>query len=270
MGALMTKVFLHKWAFFPSSLLSNKIKVKGRSEVVPLKFCRSKYQRVSDLQQHLLEELEGHYRTAKADMMLAAKSKPLHGEKWLNDCLVSSYRVSDFAISNVECLTGVLIALQRCLLEAPRSVCDILDRSMTIKLLKILEDISLLLLAMLSGDPDARVSDMGNTSRIFDIEPICCVKELLKIPILPIHLDNTAVWSHFLSYYRCIYFSVFGMTWCLTSLRADTLTLGSTAVSSYPNKILLRFRASGLSSSQACTGEGGRATVKEAVIWYTW
>lgn len=62
----------------------------------------------------------------------------------------------------MECLAGVLSALQKCLLEAPRRVSDFLDRSMAIKLLKILEDISLLLLAVLYGDPDACVSDMGN------------------------------------------------------------------------------------------------------------
>lgn len=71
-------------------------------------------------------------------------------------------RISDFADTDVGCLTGVLSALQRCLLEAPRSVSDLLDRSMAIKLLKILEDVSLLLLAVLYGDPDACVSNMGN------------------------------------------------------------------------------------------------------------
>lgn len=67
------------------------------------------------------------------------------------------------------CLTGVLSALQRCLLEAPRSVSDLLDRSMAVKLLKILEDISLLLLAVLYGDPDACVSDMGNSKGGFAV-----------------------------------------------------------------------------------------------------
>lgn len=28
----------------------------------------------------LVKELEEHYRTAKADMMLAARTKPIHGE----------------------------------------------------------------------------------------------------------------------------------------------------------------------------------------------
>lgn len=63
----------------------------------------------------------------------------------------------------MECVTGVVSALQRCLLEAPCSISDLLDRSMAIKLLKILEDISVLLLAVLYGDPDACVSDMGNS-----------------------------------------------------------------------------------------------------------
>lgn len=71
--------------------------------------------------------------------------------------------IYNFAISVVECLTGVLSALQRCLLEAPCSVSDILDHGMAIKLLKLLEDVSLLLLAVLYGDLDACVSDMGNS-----------------------------------------------------------------------------------------------------------
>lgn len=79
----------------------------------------------------------------------------------------------------MECLTGVLSALQRCLLEAPRSVSDTLDRGMAIKLLKLLEDVSLLLLAVLYGDLDACVSNIGN-SRIcallgfrFIKDPVC-------------------------------------------------------------------------------------------------
>lgn len=63
-------------------------------------------------------------------------------------------------------MTGVLSALQRCLLEAPSSISDTLDHSVTLRLLNLLEDISLLLLAVLYGDPDACASDMGNS-------PVC-------------------------------------------------------------------------------------------------
>ncbi|XP_044227695.1 thyroid adenoma-associated protein homolog [Thunnus albacares] len=90
----------------------------------------------------LVRELEEHYLTAKADMMLAARTKPIH---------------------------GVLSALQRCLLEAPRSIFDTLGHSLTIEVLGLLENISLLLLGVLYGDTcstekDAAPSfcDMGN------------------------------------------------------------------------------------------------------------
>ncbi|XP_033946263.1 tRNA (32-2'-O)-methyltransferase regulator THADA [Pseudochaenichthys georgianus] len=76
----------------------------------------------------LVKELEEHYLTAKADMMLAAKTKPIH---------------------------GVLSALQRCLLEAPGSVYDTLDHSLTVEVLLLLENMSLLLLGVLYGDQDA-------------------------------------------------------------------------------------------------------------------
>ncbi|XP_014874014.1 thyroid adenoma-associated protein homolog isoform X1 [Poecilia latipinna] len=92
----------------------------------------------------LLTELEEHHLTAKADMMLSARTKPIH---------------------------GVLCALQRCLLEAADDIYATLDRSLMTKLLDLLENISLLLLAVLHGDREARVSetyappsfcDMGN------------------------------------------------------------------------------------------------------------
>lgn len=63
------------------------MKVENKSEVVPRPLCGSKCPPGSDLLQapgtirRLLEELELHYATARADMMLAAKSKPIHGEK---------------------------------------------------------------------------------------------------------------------------------------------------------------------------------------------
>uniref|UniRef100_A0A3B3TNA3 Si:ch211-225b11.4 n=1 Tax=Poecilia latipinna TaxID=48699 RepID=A0A3B3TNA3_9TELE len=63
-----------------------------------------------------------------------------------------------------------LCALQRCLLEAADDIYATLDRSLMTKLLDLLENISLLLLAVLHGDREARVSetappsfcDMGN------------------------------------------------------------------------------------------------------------
>uniref|UniRef100_A0AAQ4PVQ3 Si:ch211-225b11.4 n=1 Tax=Gasterosteus aculeatus aculeatus TaxID=481459 RepID=A0AAQ4PVQ3_GASAC len=92
----------------------------------------------------LSSDLEEHYLTAKADMMLAARTKPIH---------------------------GVLSALQRCLLEAPNSVCDALDHRLTVEVLVLLDNLSLLLLGVLYGDRDACASgedappsfcDMGN------------------------------------------------------------------------------------------------------------
>uniref|UniRef100_A0A3P9L1H1 Si:ch211-225b11.4 n=1 Tax=Oryzias latipes TaxID=8090 RepID=A0A3P9L1H1_ORYLA len=72
----------------------------------------------------LLKELEDHYQTAKADMMLAARTKPIH----------------------------VLRALQRCLFEAPVSFCDAADHSLISEVLNLLEGIALLLLSTLHGD----------------------------------------------------------------------------------------------------------------------
>lgn len=55
---------------------------------------------------------------------------------------------------------------------------------MAIKLLKILEDVSRLLLAVLYGDPDACVADMGKGKGGFaDADPELRVWDLLKVPI---------------------------------------------------------------------------------------
>ncbi|XP_045890923.1 thyroid adenoma-associated protein homolog isoform X2 [Micropterus dolomieu] len=134
MGALMTKVLLHKSQDQPEDCrLSTNITVSSGSN-----------QKGSCMVRFLVKELEEHYLTAKADMMLAARTKPIH---------------------------GVLSALQRCLLEAPSSVCDILDHSLTTEVLGLLEKISLLLLGVLYGDQDACATekdappsfcDMGN------------------------------------------------------------------------------------------------------------
>lgn len=61
---------------------------------------------------------------------------------------------------------GVLSALQRCLLEAPSSVYDTLDHSLTVEVLVLLESVSLLLLTVLYGDQDATcASEKGNLQK---------------------------------------------------------------------------------------------------------
>lgn len=59
-------------------------------------------------------------------------------------------------------IPGVLSALQRCLLEAPNSVCDALDHRLTVEVLVLLDNLSLLLLGVLYGDRDACASGEGN------------------------------------------------------------------------------------------------------------
>ncbi|KAM9360663.1 tRNA (32-2'-O)-methyltransferase regulator THADA [Symphorus nematophorus] len=132
MGALMMKVLLQKSRERPEdcSLNSNMTVSSGNN---PKASCMVRF---------LVKELEEHYLTAKADMMLAARTKPIH---------------------------GVLSALQRCLLETPSSTQ--LDHSLTTEVLNLLEKISLLLLGVLYGDLDACATekdappsfcDMGN------------------------------------------------------------------------------------------------------------
>lgn len=65
---------------------------------------------------------------------------------------------------------GVLSALQRCLLEAPSGVCDILDHSLTTEVLGLLEKISLLLLGVLYGDQDACATEKGKKQYRFGDE----------------------------------------------------------------------------------------------------
>uniref|UniRef100_A0A3Q2Z881 Si:ch211-225b11.4 n=1 Tax=Hippocampus comes TaxID=109280 RepID=A0A3Q2Z881_HIPCM len=85
--------------------------------------------------------LKDHYLTAKADVMLSARTKPMH---------------------------GVLSALQKCLLDDRCSISDSLDSTLITDLLSLLKNISLLLLGMLHGqqetESDAPPSfcDMGN------------------------------------------------------------------------------------------------------------
>ncbi|KAA8592239.1 hypothetical protein FQN60_017694 [Etheostoma spectabile] len=134
MGALMMKVLFQKSQDQPAdSKLSSNITVSGGSH--PKASCMVRF---------LVKELEEHYLTAKADMMLAARTKPIH---------------------------AVLSALQKCFLDAPCSVSDTLDHSLTVEILVLLENMSLLLLGVLYGDRDACATekdappsfcDMGN------------------------------------------------------------------------------------------------------------
>ncbi|XP_056233315.1 thyroid adenoma-associated protein homolog [Seriola aureovittata] len=134
MGALMTKVLLQKSQDRPEDCrLNSDITVRGESN--PTASCMVRL---------LVKELKEHYLTAKAEMMLAARTKPIH---------------------------GVVSALQRCLLEAAGSIYDVLDHSLTTEVLVLLENVSLLLLGVLYGDQDACATekdappsfcDMGN------------------------------------------------------------------------------------------------------------
>ncbi|XP_051924804.1 thyroid adenoma-associated protein homolog isoform X2 [Hippocampus zosterae] len=129
MGALMMKVLYHKW----QGLLECKIISAGASSVHNIK--------ASSFARFLVNELKDHYLTAKADVMLSARTKPMH---------------------------GVLSALQKCLLDDRCSISDSLGSTLISDLLSLLKNISLLLLGMLHGqqetESDAPPSfcDMGN------------------------------------------------------------------------------------------------------------
>ncbi|KAM4746045.1 tRNA (32-2'-O)-methyltransferase regulator THADA isoform 2-T2 [Anableps anableps] len=132
MGALMMKILLQKSGHRCKECSLSSTGCTGRN---PKDLCVVRV---------LLKELEEHYLTAKTDMMLSARTKPIH---------------------------GVLCALQRCLLEAADDIYTTLNHSLITKLLDLLENITLLLLAVLHGDREACVSgkyappsfcDMGN------------------------------------------------------------------------------------------------------------
>lgn len=96
----------------------------------------------------LVGELREHYLTARADVMLAARTRPVHGEaRWRRRLMRARLQTS--VLGRVP---GVLSALQRCLFESPGSVSDRLDRGVTAELLKLLEDLCVLLLGALHGD----------------------------------------------------------------------------------------------------------------------
>ncbi|XP_074526959.1 tRNA (32-2'-O)-methyltransferase regulator THADA isoform X2 [Halichoeres trimaculatus] len=134
MGAVMMKVALNKSKEPPEDCILN----------MDISLSSESSSKTSCMIQFLVKELEEHYLTAKADMLLAARTKPIH---------------------------GVLSALQRCLLEAPSCVYDILGHSLTLKVLGLMDSISLLLLGVLYGDQDTCANekdappsfcDMGN------------------------------------------------------------------------------------------------------------
>ncbi|KAM6930999.1 tRNA (32-2'-O)-methyltransferase regulator THADA [Xenentodon cancila] len=134
MGALVMKVLLLKSG---DQCGNDRL---GRSLTV----SSGRKTKTSCLVRDLVNELEQHYQTAKANMLLAARTKPIH---------------------------GVLSALQSSLLEAPDGVHVTLDHSVTAEVLGLLENISLLLLSVLQGDRDASATekdtppsfcDMGN------------------------------------------------------------------------------------------------------------
>lgn len=56
---------------------------------------------------------------------------------------------------------GVISALQRCVLETPSSVYETLDHSLSMEVLELLENLSLLLLSVLYGDRDTCASQKG-------------------------------------------------------------------------------------------------------------
>ncbi|XP_029365595.1 thyroid adenoma-associated protein homolog isoform X2 [Echeneis naucrates] len=118
MGALMMKVLLQKSQHLPADCrLNSDINTTIGSNPT-----------ASSMVRFLVEELNEHYLKAKADMMFAARAKPIH---------------------------GVVAALQRCLLETASSASNLLDQSLTIEVLGLLESISLLLLGVLYGDQGA-------------------------------------------------------------------------------------------------------------------
>ncbi|KAM9447169.1 tRNA (32-2'-O)-methyltransferase regulator THADA isoform 2-T2 [Clarias gariepinus] len=94
------------------------------------------------LLRHLLKSLEQQYLIASQDMLLAARSSPLHG-----------------AVS----------AVHKCVLDVPGVLAEALDQSMISELVSLLEKISLLLLGVLYGDQNTEdkevppsFCDMGN------------------------------------------------------------------------------------------------------------
>lgn len=127
MAALMTKV-LH---VISNSALEDNVVLSCSSNNLEADFVR-----------FLLKELEEHYCTAKSDMMLAARTKPIH---------------------------GVLSALQRCLLDSPSNIKNKLDSSLTSATLDLLENISQLLLGVLYGNQEDSAADQDIAPSFYDM-----------------------------------------------------------------------------------------------------
>ena len=66
----------------------------------------------------------------------------------------------------MNCVPGILSALERCLLEVPGVLSDTIDSNLTVELLGLLESTSLLLLGVLYGctGQDNTVDQNGNVS----------------------------------------------------------------------------------------------------------
>ncbi|KAK3538827.1 hypothetical protein QTP86_015956 [Hemibagrus guttatus] len=127
MGALMIKLLLQKCVSL-DGVVSEALKQEDKQSV--------------KLIRHLLQILEKQYLTAKQDMLLSARSSPLHG-----------------AVS----------AVHKCMLEVPGVLAEAFDGSMIAEMLSLLEKITLLLLGVLYGDQNMEdkevppsFCDMGN------------------------------------------------------------------------------------------------------------
>lgn len=57
--------------------------------------------------------------------------------------------------------SGALSALERCLLEGPGRLSDVVDRSLVLEVLGLLEKVSLLLVGVLYGAQDNQAQDNG-------------------------------------------------------------------------------------------------------------
>ncbi|KAM6964965.1 tRNA (32-2'-O)-methyltransferase regulator THADA [Aplochiton taeniatus] len=126
MGAVMMNVLLQKSeGQFKPPWLDSRLDNGSLSNIAS---------KTTSVVHYLVKELGQHYLTATTDMMLAAKTKPIQ---------------------------GVLSALEKCLLEVPTQLSEVLNRSLTLEILTLLEKTSLFLLGVLYGNPDTATEDKG-------------------------------------------------------------------------------------------------------------
>ncbi|XP_059407167.1 thyroid adenoma-associated protein homolog isoform X2 [Carassius carassius] len=111
MGALMIKLLLHK--------VDGAFEHGEKQSVKLIRF--------------LLTKLENHYLTARNDMLLAARTAPIH---------------------------GVVSALQKALLEVPGILVETVTHSVAGDIVSLLEKLTLLLLGVLYGDQDTQEKDV--------------------------------------------------------------------------------------------------------------